>query len=226
MNFIFKKTGTKNIFLFLLLVGVAFLFWNSALLQEWFYNAVSISEEHVHKNELAIGLIFMLLNSASAMLAPLSSAPLVPGAILLWDNLTVFFLLWVGWNLGHSASYCVGRYAGYPIIKKIANFSKIEHYKEKLSSRLGFLIIFLFCLSMPAEVPGYVLGILRYPFWKYIIAVSVSELPFALITVYASNAFLANKPLAFTGWVFFGLFLVSIIFYFFHKKFKIQEIKK
>lgn len=222
----FFKKNKKNLLLFSFLIAVAFIFWNSITIKDWFYNAVSFFDENARKNESLASFIFILLAAVSAMLAPLSSAPLVPGAILIWDDATVFFLLWGGWILGHGMAYSIGRFAGYPILKYLINFKKIEEYKEKLAGKLGFLLVFLFCLAMPAEVPGYALGSLRYSAWKYIAAIALAEFPFALITVYASNAFIEENPLAFLAWMSLGLALAIGLFYFFQKKFKLKNMNK
>ena len=221
-----KKIRKKNLFLFSLLIVITFLFWNSQVLQNTFYSGVEFFKVYAHKNNIIAGFIFVGLAALSALLAPLSSVPLVPGAILIWNDFLVLVLLWIGWNIGHAIAYYIGRYAGHNIVKRIADTEKIEHYKNRLSGKKGFSFILFFCLAMPAEVPGYVLGIMRYSAWKYIVAVSLSEVPFAIITVYASDAFIAKEPFEFVIWVICGLSLVSLIFYLFHKKFKIKEIKE
>lgn len=226
MSKFLKRIRKKNLFLFSLLIVIVFLFWNSQVLQNTFYSLVEYFKFYVDKNETTAGFIFVGLAALSALLAPLSSAPLVPGAILIWNDFMVFLLLWVGWNLGHFLAYFIGRYAAYNIIRQIADTEKIEHYKKSLTGRKGFLFILFFCLAMPAEVPGYVLGIMRYSAWRYFVAVSLSEIPFAIITVYASNAFVSQKPFLFISWIIFGLFFVSSIFYIFHKQFRIKESKE
>ena len=226
MRSFLKKIRKKNLFLFSLLIVITFLFWNSQILQNTFYNSVEFFKIYAHKNHTIAGFIFVGLAALSALLAPLSSVPIVPGAILIWNDFLVLFLLWAGWNIGHFIAYYIGRYAGYNIIKRMADTKKIKHYQKRLLGKKGFFFILFFCLAMPAEVPGYVLGIMRYPAWKYIIAVSLSEIPFAIITIYASDAFIAQKPFEFVSWIIFGLFLVSLIFYLFHKKFRIKEVKE
>ncbi len=46
---------------------------------------------------------------------------------------------------------------------------------------------------MPSEIPGYVLGTLRYRFWLYLAALAIAELPYALGTVYLGASFLERE---------------------------------
>ena len=50
---------------------------------------------------------------------------------------------------------------------------------------------------MPSEIPGYVLGILRYKFPLYLTALAITELPYALAAVYLGESFLKGQSLIF-----------------------------
>ncbi|MDQ3265916.1 MAG: hypothetical protein M3Y59_20055 [Myxococcota bacterium] len=42
----------------------------------------------------------------------------------------------------------------------------------------------LFQLAVPSELPGYVLGLARYPFHRYFAVVALAELPYAIGAVF------------------------------------------
>ena len=46
---------------------------------------------------------------------------------------------------------------------------------------------------MPSEIPGYVLGLARYPFWKYLLALTITELPYAVVTIYLGASFIERR---------------------------------
>ena len=53
----------------------------------------------------------------------------------------------------------------------------------------------LFQLAMPSEVPGYLLGLVRYSFLRYIVVVVAGELPFAFGTVWLGESFIRQEVL-------------------------------
>jgi uncharacterized membrane protein YdjX (TVP38/TMEM64 family) len=208
----------KFLITFFLIIIAAFLFWSSASVQNIFYEAVYSVEAYSLQNEYAVAVIFIVLAAFSALLSPFSSAPLVPIGVVLWGNSATAIFLFSGWLVGEIAAYFIGYYLGYPLVKQLVSSEKIEYLKNKIPKGSHFFIVLLFRLSMPAEIPGYVLGIAKYNFWKYLLATAMAELPYAFITSYAGKALLDNQPLVFLSLAGFGLLAMSTIFYFFNKK--------
>jgi uncharacterized membrane protein YdjX (TVP38/TMEM64 family) len=147
---------------------------------------------------LGMGL-FVLLSAASAMLAFASSAALVPVAVLIWGKALCALLLWSGWTLGGMTAYGIGRSLGRPVVKSLLSAEILSRYENRISRHAPFGLILLFQLALPSEVPGYVLGLARYRFWKYMIALMVSELPYAVGTVYLGESLLDRRLLLFLG---------------------------
>ncbi|MBI5913539.1 VTT domain-containing protein [Candidatus Azambacteria bacterium] len=166
----------------------------------------------------------MALAGVSAMLSPFSSVPFVPVAIMLWGSAWTIVFLAAGWLGGHVITYALGYFAGYPVAKKFVAFEKIEQYSHKFSKKSEFLLVLLFRLAMPAEVPGYVLGTVRYGFAKYFLATFIAEFPFAIVTVYASEALIDRKPLILVGAVTSGIAFISVALYFFKKQIGKKEV--
>jgi uncharacterized membrane protein YdjX (TVP38/TMEM64 family) len=57
-------------------------------------------------------------------------------------------------------------------------------------------LVLLLQLALPSEIPGYLLGLLRYRFWRYIAALALAELPYALATVYIGASFIERRTYA------------------------------
>jgi uncharacterized membrane protein YdjX (TVP38/TMEM64 family) len=148
--------------------------------------------------------LFVLLAMISAMVAFFSSAIFVPIAIYAWGKGSAFILLWLGWLLGGILSYCVGRFLGRSVASMIVDEKKIDGWERELGARARFIHI-------PSEIPGYVLGILRYSFPLYLTALSITELPYALATVYLGESFLEGESSVFIllgfAVIVFGMFL-------------------
>lgn len=209
----------KKIFiLFVLTIVLAFLFWSSLSLQDIFYEAVFSIQAYAVGNQIFVIAVFIVLAAVSAMLSPFSSVPFVPVMIILWGNIITTLFLLLGWLIGEILAYLVGYYAGYSFVSQLSSLEKIKYYKEKLSKKTEFLLVLLFRFAVPAEIPGYVLGVIRYNFGKYFLATFIAELPFAFIVSYASDALINNKQIVFMGFTFSSFLFFGLMFYLFNKK--------
>lgn len=204
----------------LIIIAAAILFLTPFWLADALLKTGSFFEAYIEENELLGVAIFMALAAFSAAFSFFSSVPLVPVAIMLWGSFFTFIMLFLGWLIGDISAYLIGRYAGYPLVKRLTAFEKVEHYKSQVSGKTEFWLVLLFRFAAPSEAAGYVLGILKLYFWKYLFATFLAELPFALATVYAGEAFIKQDLILFAVWVAVLLFLASAALYLFHKRLK------
>jgi uncharacterized membrane protein YdjX (TVP38/TMEM64 family) len=137
--------------------------------------------------------LFILLSAASAMLAFVSSAALVPVALFAWGKTLCALFLWVGWILGGTAAYTLGRAFGRPMVKRLLSEATFARYEDRIPRQAPFGLVLLFQLALPSEMPGYLLGLARYPFTKYLASLMLAELPYAVGTVYLGASFLDRK---------------------------------
>ena len=82
------------------------------------------------------------------------------------------------------------------VVAAIIGEEKIADWEQQLSGRARFRHILLFQATVPSEIPGYVLGILRYPFPMYLAALAITELPYAIAVIYLGDSFLEGKVYA------------------------------
>lgn len=149
------------------------------------FSATAISE-HPHLGKA----IFILWSAVSATLAFVSSAVIVPVAVYAWGAPTTVVLLWISWLAGGVITYAIGRTLGRRVATWLVPRERFDYYSGRVSSAAGFLTILLFQLALPSEVPGYVLGAVKYRFAIYLAALSLAELPFAIGAVYLSEGFI------------------------------------
>lgn len=152
---------------------------------------------------------FVLLAGLSALVAPFSSAAVVPAAVLAWGKLTVFLLLLAGWMLGGVGAYALGRYAAYPAVRRLLPWREIEAWRAHVPHGAGLLLAALVRLALPSEV-GYAYGVLRYNFGKYLLVTALAELPVAALLVQASDALLARHLGLFLALVALGAAMVGV----------------
>ena len=139
--------------------------------------------------------LFVLFSAASAMLAFFSSAVLVPAAVYVWGAPASAALLWLGWTLGGFAAYTVGRCFGRQVISSLTSGRTLA-YADTVSARAPFGFILLFQLALPSEIPGYVLGVAGYDLSKFLLALGLAELPYAVATVYLGSNLVQQRTFA------------------------------
>ncbi len=128
-------------------------------------------------------LVFVLLSALSAMLAFFSGAVLVPVAVQVWGTTGTVSLLWVGWIVGGVSAYALARAAGRPLVARLVNTDALARYEAHVSRGAPLGLVILLQLGLPSEVPGYLLGLARYPVPRYLLALALAELPWAVLTV-------------------------------------------
>ena len=148
--------------------------------------------EIVSTHPVSGAVLFVLLSAASAMIAFFSTGVIVPVALITWGAGGTFVLLWLGWILGGIIAYSLSRLLGRRVVTALTSGEALS-YGDRISARASFRLILLFQLGLPSEIPGYVLGVLRYPFLAYLAALALAELPYAVATVYLGDSFLERR---------------------------------
>jgi uncharacterized membrane protein YdjX (TVP38/TMEM64 family) len=138
--------------------------------------------------------LFIAFSGVSAMLAFVSSAVLVPVAVYTWGEPLTLLMLWAGWMLGGICAYGVGRLLGRPVVEYLASAAVLNRYERQVSAHAPFGLVLLFQVALPSELPGYLLGLVRYDFLKYLLALALAETPYAAATVYLGASFLERRP--------------------------------
>jgi uncharacterized membrane protein YdjX (TVP38/TMEM64 family) len=128
-------------------------------------------------------LVFVVVSALSAMLAFFSGAVLVPVAVQVWGAAATTGLLWLGWIVGGLTAYMLARRAGRPLVARLVNAAALARYEARIGAHAPLGLVILFQLGLPSEVPGYLLGLARYPWTRYLLALAIAELPWAVLTV-------------------------------------------
>lgn len=148
---------------------------------------------------VAGAVVFVLLAAISAMLAFFSSVLVVPMALDAWGVAVTASLLWVGWTLGGVGAYLLGRYLGYPVVARLTSHDLVERYVERISAHASFGVVLLFQLALSSEIPGYVLGLARYSPVRFIAALAVAEIPYAILTTLIGAGLVERRLIVLLG---------------------------
>jgi uncharacterized membrane protein YdjX (TVP38/TMEM64 family) len=138
-------------------------------------------------------VLFVVLAALSAMLAFASVAVLLPLAIFTWGESFSIMLLWSGWLLGGACTYAAGRWFGRRLVRLMGADSMLEKLEHRMGPATPFGIVLLFQFALPSEIPGYVLGLVRYGFPRYLLALGLVELLYTVAAVHLGASFLERR---------------------------------
>jgi uncharacterized membrane protein YdjX (TVP38/TMEM64 family) len=191
----FPAAKRRAAVLLLLVAGLA-LAASSAKLHEWLIGFLPYADAMIRDRPVLGVAFFVVFAALSAMLAFVSSAVIVPVGVYVWGKTVCMLLLWLGWILGGVCSYAISRYLGRRVAKVLLSGPMLERYEDSISRRAPFGLVLLFQLAVPSEVPGYLLGLARYHFWKYLCALALAELIYAVATTWLGASFIEGRTYA------------------------------
>ncbi|OGG47516.1 hypothetical protein A2671_01985 [Candidatus Kaiserbacteria bacterium RIFCSPHIGHO2_01_FULL_49_13] len=168
---------------------------------------------------------FVALAGLSVLFGPFTSTPLIPPAVTVWGNIPTLLLLLVGWLLGNITAYLIGHHFGYPLVSKIVKKTQLDKWIEYTRDQIPFVFALLFRIATPSET-GYVFGLLKYSFKKYLIATALAEIPFAILAVYASFSFLAGDWGNVIGYLIGWLVVMAVAVLFFRRGLKKRPVSE
>jgi uncharacterized membrane protein YdjX (TVP38/TMEM64 family) len=94
---------------------------------------------------------------------------------------------------GGLASYGLAYRFGEPVMRWLAPGKSIERYRTRIRENASFGFILLFQVALPSEIPGLVLGLARFPLERYLMALAIAELPYAVGTTLLGASFVSRQ---------------------------------
>jgi uncharacterized membrane protein YdjX (TVP38/TMEM64 family) len=150
-------------------------------------------------------LLFLLLSALSATLSFFSSGALVPIGVYVWGPEATALLLFSGGTLGGVSGYWIARTVGRKVVHIMFAEDSLHRYEEFFRHGARWRTILLFRIALQSEIPSYVLGVLKYPFSRYVPIILLGELPYVLVMVYLGEVFLERNVPLFVGVLVFAL---------------------
>jgi uncharacterized membrane protein YdjX (TVP38/TMEM64 family) len=75
------------------------------------------------------------------------------------------------------------------VVNWLTTNAALNRVERRIRPGTPFHLILLFQLALPSEIPGYVLGLAKYPFGKFVLALALAELPYTIAAVYLGAGF-------------------------------------
>jgi uncharacterized membrane protein YdjX (TVP38/TMEM64 family) len=193
-----------------LLAGLAA---SSGGLHQWIVHLIELGDPVVSRHPVAGAFLFVGLAAVSAVLVFFSSVLLVPFGVHAWGETVCFLLLWLGWFLGGTVTYTIGRRVGWPIVRWALSPEVAAEYEARIPKSRPFLAVLLAQMALPSEGVGYICGLLRVSPLAYLGALALAELPYALGTVLLGAAFFERQYPALLAIALAGLLLLGVIYW-------------
>lgn len=157
-------------------------------------DVLAVTEQLMREYPRGGMFVFALLAAFSSMLTFFSSTALVPVGVYVWGPETTMLLLLVGGSTGGVAGYWVARTLGRRLVKRLFPEAPLRRYERFFTQHARWRTILLFRLALQSELPSYVLGLVRYPFPRYLPVIVLGELPYIVLVVYLGEKFLERDP--------------------------------
>ncbi len=186
--------GRRRLAGLLALAALATLVALSDVLYDVVFALLGNLESLVAVNPLLAAAVYVLLTAMSAMLSFFSTAVLAPAAVHLWGGWITLLLHWGGAIIGGLGAYGIGRGLGRPATKALVGVERLSYWGSRLARRASFGAVLALQLALQSEIPGYVLGTLRYPLLLFTAALALGTLPYAVGIVYMGRLFLDRRP--------------------------------
>ena len=158
--------------------------------------------------ELATGtqgmVLYVVVVIVSIVVAPLSSFPLLPVAVVLWGAMLAALLSIAAWTIGGVIAYVLARRIGRPIVKKFVSLEKADEIAQIATGKNPFWTVFLLRMIIPVDVLSYALGLLvpmKLSTYTFVTLVGVA--PFAFIFSYATDYSLTTQIIVVVATILF-----------------------
>jgi uncharacterized membrane protein YdjX (TVP38/TMEM64 family) len=139
---------------------------------------------------------FILIETLSIVLAPLTSTPLVPIASQTYGIWITFILFYIGNFIGSLIAFILAKTYGKKIVSNFISLEKAEDIVDGLSKRHKFLSLVILRVIIPADILSYSLGIFtKINYRIFLITLLVGSIPGSLYFAFIEHC---QSPISFS----------------------------
>ena len=160
-----------------------------------------------HSRRAAV-LIFWAIYALKGITAVILFDPLVLAVAALFPLTDAIVINCVGLALCLSVSYFVGRFTKNRSMEQwLEKYPKLHRYFHNATDTGFFFCFFLHTLNLSLEAQGVLLGLMRVPFWKYLLGSFLAVSPGMLCFTLFGNSWNFSSP---AFWVILAVNLCMI----------------
>lgn len=125
----------------------------------------------------------------ATVVAPFTSAPLMPVASSLYGSLTTALLSIAGWTVGAVLAFLIARKYGPAFLMRFKSRANAEVLAQRLLGPRPFWSLVFMRMLLPVDILSYVVGALvPMSLLRYTLATALGVAPFAFVFAYAAQA--------------------------------------
>src|SRR3989338_10076512 len=193
----------KIAFILLLLsvivVGLWQLQWDLSAFEQW-----------IAGHRLPGIAVYIIFVTASVVILPFSSLPLLPLAARVFGVWLTAVLSILGWWIGCLIAFQIARF-GRRYLEKITSLEAVDRMERKIPKDISFAGIVILRMILPVDITSFALGLLKHlQFASYAIASLIGITPFAFVWSFAGGELGRGAWLS-SASIFIGMTVVVLV---------------
>lgn len=185
-----RRTGSRVAIAAAVLLIAALALWqpggDGAWLERW-----------IDQNRVLGAVLYFGFVTASVVVLPFSSLPLLPVAARSYGVVAAGLLSAGGWWVGSLVAFEIAR-KGRGVVERFASLEAVDRIERKMPRDLTFGAIVVLRMVLPVDLVSFALGLMRgLAFRTYAAASLIGILPFAFVWSYAGGELGAGQYLSF-----------------------------
>lgn len=154
-------------------------------------------ERWIGQNRVLGAVLYFGFVTASVVVLPFSSLPLLPVATRSYGVVATALLSAGGWWVGSLIAFEIAR-KGRRVVERFASLGAVDRIEQKMPRDLTFGAIVVLRMVLPVDLVSFALGLMRRLAFKvYATASLIGILPFAFVWSYAGGKLGAGQYLSF-----------------------------
>ncbi len=139
--------------------------------------------EVLSDNEQAAVVLFVVTSIVAVLMPLLTNLPLVPIAVMAWGPWWTALLLLLGWVIGATLSFALGRHARGWILRHLPSVTRHGQIDRLINPRHRIASLIMLRMTFPVDVLSYALGLFspRTSMGDIALSTVIGAAPFALL---------------------------------------------
>jgi uncharacterized membrane protein YdjX (TVP38/TMEM64 family) len=181
-----------------ILIGIVLIALLGLAIWQWEWD-IRWLEHWIAAHRFLGAVLYVLAITASVVLLPFSSLPLLPLAARSYGVVGAALLSAAGWWAGALVAFQIAR-LGRGYLEGVASLDAVDRLESKVPKDIGFGGIVVLRMILPVDVVSFALGLLkRLAFMTYATASLVGIVPFAFVWSYAGGQLGAGRYVSFAA---------------------------
>ncbi len=204
-----KKNKVMSALILILYILFVILLW-------YYVSTLLINKEAVrsivNRYELVAPLIFILIQIAQNVIAPIAHYPILLAGGFIFGPIIGFFYNWIGTTIGTILIILLAKKFGRPLVNRMVSKKFIDKYDHVIQMLSPFGLFLIYALPIfPDDEISYLIGVSAMPVRSIVYAIIMGKIPGASLSFMGDEAINGMLP---SSIIQIAVLIVGIVFYF------------